>query len=130
MNSDRFVMNGISWRIRSVPYTSPMLVDRTDVLRVATTNPKTKTVYLNNQLYGDFLMTVFIHELGHCALYSYDLLKEIHRMVYPEYRIEMEEFICNFLADYGRGIFDIAYKSMGYEAWRMIPAAFDKRFMR
>lgn len=71
-------------------------------------------------------MTVFIHELGHCALYSYGFLDYIHRMVLPEYWIDMEEFICNFLADYGLGIFKIAFKTMGYEAWKEIPKAFEQ----
>lgn len=128
MKNDRFSMNGYSWRIKFVKYNSPMLVDRTRTLTVATTDPKTLTVYISDHLYGDFLMTVFIHELGHCALYSYDLLDDIHRMTYPDSWIDMEEFICNFLADYGRRLFDIAYRSMGYDAWRVIPAAFDKAF--
>lgn len=119
-------MNGYFWRVRFVDQNSPMLVDRTDTLTIATTDPKTKTVYLFNQLRGNWLMTVFIHELGHCALYSYGFLDYIHRMVLPEYWIDMEEFICNFLADYGLGIFKIAFKTMGYEAWKEIPKAFEQ----
>lgn len=119
-------MNGYFWRVRFVDQNSPMLVDRTDTLTIATTDPKTKTVYLSNQLRGNWLMTVFIHELGHCALYSYGFLDYIHRMVLPEYWIDMEEFICNFLADYGLGIFKIAFKTMGYEAWKEIPKAFEQ----
>lgn len=114
-------MNGDSWKVRFVSQNDRMLVDRTGILTVATTDPKTKTVYLSEQLRGDFLMTVFIHELGHCALYSFNLLEKIHRMTYPECWIEMEEFICNLLADYGLKIFRIAFSNMGYEAWKIIP---------
>lgn len=73
-------------------------------------------------------MTVFLHELGHCALYSFDLLDEIHRMTYPEYWIDMEEFICNIIADYGRKIFEVAYPSYGYHAWKLIPKALERHF--
>lgn len=124
---ETFSMNGILWKIKIVPYKSRMLVDRTNKLTVATTDPTHKTVYLSEKLYGDFLMTVFLHELGHCALYSFDLLEEIHRMTYPEYWIDMEEFICNFLADFGFQIFKIAFSTMGYEAWKLIPLAFEKK---
>lgn len=71
-------------------------------------------------------MTVFIHELGHCALWSFGFLDYIRYMVYPEYQIEMEEFICNFLADFGMRIFRVAFKTMGYDAWKVIPQAFEQ----
>lgn len=119
-------MNGYSWKTRFVPSRSPMLVDRTGTLTIATTDPETFTVYLSEELSGDMLMTVFIHELGHCALYSYGFLDFIRDRVEPKYRIEMEEFICNFLADYGARIFKIAFRTMGYEAWKLIPKAFEK----
>lgn len=92
---------------------------------MATTDPKTHTVYLSDELYGDFLMTVLIHELGHCAMISFGLLDEIRQMVYPEYWIEMEEFICNFLADFGFKVFKIAFDKMGYDAWKLIPSEFE-----
>ena len=126
MITDHFTMNGYFWRVRFVDHKSSMLVDRTNTLTIATTDPHTKTVYLNNQLQGDWLMTVFIHELGHCALYSYGFLDYIHSMVEPEYWIDMEEFICNFLADFGLKIFKIAFKTLGYDAWKLIPQAFEQ----
>ena len=49
-----------------------------------------------------------IHELGHCAIFSFDLLPDIHRMVKEKYWIEAEEWMCNFIADYGMMIFSIA----------------------
>lgn len=126
MVTDRFKMNGDSWDVRFVEADDPRLVDRTNKLTIATTDPVTMTVYLSNLLKGDFLMTVFIHELGHCALYSFGFLDRIRKWVKPEYWIKMEEFICNFLADYGMGIFRIAYKTLGYDAWKIIPGEFEK----
>lgn len=125
---DRFAMNGFLWKVEVVDQNDDRLVDRTDNLRVATTDPVTKTVCISNELSGNFLMTVFIHELGHCALWSYGFLEEIRRMVYPKYWIDMEEFICNFLADFGTKIFQIAYAQNGYAAWKQIPKAYEKIF--
>lgn len=124
---DRFSMNGDIWKVIFVDERNPMLVDRTRKLTVATTDPKTRTVYISNKLSGNFLMTVFIHELGHCALCSYGFLEKIHRMVLPEYWIDMEEFICNFLADYGHDIYKTAFRVLGYDAWKLIPIEFEKR---
>lgn len=127
VNLDHFSMNGDFWKVIFVNGHSPMLVDRTGKLTVSTTDPKRMTVFISEKLEGDFLMTVFIHELGHCALYSYGLLEEIHRMVYPEYWVEMEEFICNFLADFGYNIYKTAFRILGYDAWRVIPIEYEKR---
>lgn len=122
-----FSMNGYQWRVRFVPKNSYELVDRTNTLRVATTDPKTLCVYLSDQLYGSFLRRVFIHELGHCAMWSYGLLDDIHRMVRPEYWIEVEEWICNFIADYGGKIYDIANQlGFGQNAMLLVPEEIEK----
>lgn len=119
-------MNGYEWRIQFVDKNSSKLVDRTGKHTVATTDPKTKCVYLSKELYGDFLARVLIHELGHCAIVSFGLIFDIRRMVRPEYWIEAEEWICNFIADYGLTIFSIAYSELGYDAIRYIPQAVER----
>lgn len=114
-------MNGDIWNVRFVEPNDPMLVDRTDALTVATTDPSTLTIYLSKNLFGDFLIKVMLHELGHCALYSFDLAKDIHRMVKPEHWVEAEEWVCNLIADYGFRIFSSAFSVLGYDAWKYIP---------
>lgn len=116
-----FKMNGYSWQVFRVKDDSPMLVDRTNTLTVATTDPETFSIYLSEKLHGNFLVTVLIHELGHCALFSFHLIEDIHRMTYPEYWIEAEEWVCNFIADYGFKIFSAAYKTLGMRALDQIP---------
>lgn len=118
---NQFTMNGYLWQIVFVDPYDPMLVDRTGVLTVATTDPTTLTIYISNELSGEFLTHVLIHELGHCAIFSFDLLYDIHRMVKPKYWVEAEEWVCNFIADYGAKIFSIAYSVLGDDAWIFIP---------
>lgn len=118
---NQFTMNGYLWQIVFVDPYDPMLVDRTGVLTVATTDPTTLTIYISNELSGEFLTHVLIHELGHCAIFSFDLLIDIHRMVKPKYWIEAEEWVCNFIADYGTQIFNTAYSILGDDAWIFIP---------
>ncbi len=103
-----FSLNGVLWQITFVEPNHPELVDRTGQLRVATTNPVKHTIFLSQSLHGSFLRTVLIHELGHAAMISYDMLPEIHSMTKPQYWIEMEEYICNILADKGTALIDIA----------------------
>lgn len=121
-----FEMNGYLWQVVRVRSNDPMLVDRTNTLTVATTDPTTCTVYLSDALRGDFLVRVLIHELGHCALFSYGLIDDIHRVTYPDCWIEAEEWACNFIADYGFQIFSAAYKTLGMKALDRIPVELNK----
>lgn len=118
---DSFYMNGDLWHVKFVSPYSDKLVDRTKTLRVATTDPNEYCVYLARNLTGDFLNRVLIHELGHVTMISYDLIRDIHRMVYPEYWIEAEEWVCNIIADYGLKIFRAAYEVLGEQAWIYVP---------
>lgn len=52
--------------------------------------------------------------------------KLIHKVVKPEYWILAEEWVCNFIADYGAKIFSIAYSVLGNDAWMFIPYELDK----
>lgn len=119
-------MNGYAWEVCFVAPDDPMLVDRTGTLTVATTDPQTLCVYLSEDLEGGFLNKVLIHELGHCALFSFNLLEDIHRMVYPDRWIEAEEWICNFIANYGMKIYQAAYEVLGDNALYLIPQEIER----
>jgi len=43
-----------------------------------------------------------------------------------EKAMEAEEWVCNFIADYGMRIFSIAYEVMGEDAWMFIPYELDR----
>lgn len=119
-------MNGDIWHVQFVDPASPKLVDRTRTYRLATTDGDSGYIYLSNTLSGDMLNRVLIHELGHCAMFSFGLLDDIHRMVNPKHWIEMEEWVCNFIADYGYMIFSLAYVVLGDDAWICIPTELER----
>ena len=120
-----FYMNGILWHVEVSKSNSPMLVDRTGSRRLGTTDLSTHTIYLSDALDEEMKATVRIHELGHCALLSYNLLYDIHKMVRKEYWLEAEEWLCNYLIDYGIHIFEAFFEVLGANALRMIPEQFD-----
>ena len=97
---------------------NPLLVDRTDQMRLATTDPSTCHIYLSDSLHGTLLETVLIHEIGHCLMVSYNLLFRIHRIIPPEHWVTAEEWLCNFLATYGREVFEAASSVLGYKVRR------------
>lgn len=121
-----FLINGMVWKTEFVEPNSDLLIDRTNTLRIATTDPNTRTVYLSEEIPMDMRERVLIHELGHCVIFSYDLFDEIHQMVYPEYWIDVEEWVCNFIADYGYTIFSIAKGIMGDKAWDIVPRELER----
>lgn len=118
---DKFIMNGQIWKVRFVSPNNPVLIDRTDVFTVGVTDPVTMTVYLADNLYGEFLTLVTLHELSHVMMYAYGYLDEIHRYCKRRYWIPMEELIANLIADRAREIFDRAYEIVGDEAIRFVP---------
>ena len=103
-----FVLHGMLWVPVVVPHDDHRLVDRTGIARLATTDPSTHCVYLSNRLKGKDLETVMLHEVGHCAIYSFGLLEQLHSFVNEDNWIEAEEWLCNYLANYGRDIFHAA----------------------
>lgn len=120
---DSFILNGYLWRVKYVDPDNLLLIDRTGTRTVATTDPSTGTIYISNALASNrsFLVRVLVHEIGHCALFSFDLLDEIHNFVEPQYWIEAEEWVCNFIADYGLQIFNAAYNILGDSALMFVP---------
>ena len=109
MNS--FYMNRVLWYVEVVPRNSPMLVDRTGNERIGTMDPELKTIFLSDQLTGETKSRVLIHELGHCAIFSFNLQYDIHKVVKEDYWLEAEEWLCNFIAGYGRLIFETEMKN-------------------
>ena len=118
---DEFYMNGLHWNVRWTKSTDPILVDRTNVLTCAVTDPETMTIYLSNKLCGGFLTRVVLHELSHAMMYSYHYLDEIHRYCKKRYWIDMEELIANLIADRAYEIFQRAYDIVGDDAIRFVP---------
>lgn len=118
---NRFIMNGRIWNVRFTRPDNPILIDRTSNWTVAVTDPETMSIYLADNLHGDFLTRVTLHELSHAVMYSYDYLDDIHRMCKKRYWIEMEEFIANIIADRAHEIFERAYDIVGDDAIRFVP---------
>lgn len=70
-------------------------------------------MYVSRELKGRDLEKVMLHEMGHCAMYSYDLLDSLHAIVPPEAWVDIEEWVCNYLANYGREVMHAAMTALG-----------------
>lgn len=110
-------MNGYKWHVTYVYPVDNRLIDRTGGRKLATTDPNKHEICLSSDLKRDpvMLLRVLSHELSHAVMISYHLLDDIYHLVPPKNRVEMEEWICNFLADYGVDVFTIAYFILGVD---------------
>ena len=92
-----FSINGIKWNIVFVPPNSKELLRSDKTRTVGVTDWNKRTVFLSDRLKGGFLRKVTIHELCHCACFSYNINIDI----------QQEEFLCDFVSTYGDEIFEV-----------------------
>lgn len=109
----QFYMNGDLWRVQFVPPQDDVLIDRTGKRTLAVSDYSTMLISIASNLHGELLNRVFIHELGHCVMFSYGLLQDLHRMVKKRYWVDAEEFVCNILADYSHFVIGTARDILG-----------------
>lgn len=122
----QFYMNGDLWRVRFASPSDNVLIDRTGERTLAVSDYSTRIISIANNLYGELLSRVFIHELGHCVMFSYGLLPELHRMVKKQYWVEAEEWVCNFIADYSCFVIRTARDILGNQFTYVAPTGAER----
>ena len=111
-----FYMNGYLWHCVLVRPNADILIDRTGARRIATTDARTRSIYISQSVDPGMRKRVILHELAHVAMLSYGLIPEVEQFTIPSEQITAEEWVCNFIADYGHEIFEIA--AALYALWR------------
>ena len=122
----QFYMNGDLWRVRFVFPNDNVLIDRTEQRTLAVSDYSTGVISIANNLHGELLNRVFIHELGHCVMFSYGLLPELHRMVKKRYWVDAEEWCCNILADYSHFVIGMARDILGNQFTYVAPVGMER----
>ena len=95
-----FSINGELWRVVYVPSNSISLMKPDGTFAVGACDDYTKSIYLNDRLYGDYLKKVLCHEITHAAMFSYNV----------DLSIDQEELLANLIATYGQEIIAITNK--------------------
>lgn len=114
------------WRVQFVPSQDDVLIDRTGNRTLGVSDYSTHIISIANNLHGELLNRVFIHELGHCVMFSYGLLPELHRMVKKRYWVDAEEFVCNILADYSHFVIGTARDILGNKFTYVAPVGAER----
>lgn len=89
-----FIVNGHIWYIEFVNPYSPLLQRSDGSYTVGMTDMNTHTIYISNNVYGEFLHKIFKHELCHVYALEYDIY-------FPPF---YEEVFADALATYGQSI--------------------------
>jgi hypothetical protein len=93
-----FIINNILWRVIYINPADRIFTKSDGTKTVGVTDNNTNTIYIANNLFPSFREKVITHEVCHACMFSYGV----------DIDLDTEEFICNFLADYGREIVDIS----------------------
>ena len=104
-----FYLNGINWKIKFVSSKSNDLKREDGSITLGVCDNNVKCIYLSNSLKGYLLERVFIHELTHAWIFSYNFYLTL----------EEEEFICEFVSLYSRDILKTADSLISECAFRI-----------
>ena len=95
-----FVINGISWRVRIVPPTYPMLLTEYNSFTLGCCDNNTKTIYITDGLSEIKFRKVLAHEITHAAMFSYNVLLSL----------DQEELLADIFSTYGNEIVAVTNK--------------------
>lgn len=95
-----FRLNGTVWRVVFVEPSNPGLIDRTNTLRLATTDPVSHIIRISSAVVPPLLDKVLLHEVAHAITISYGLLDFLGIMIPDKYRISVEEWAVQLVENY------------------------------
>lgn len=88
------IINGLSWRVRFVSPTHPMLLMPKLTYALGVCDKPTQTIYINETLSYRKTKEVLIHELTHAFVFSYS----------ESFSYDEEERIADFVSKYAEKI--------------------------
>lgn len=94
----RFQVNGIYWKVIFVNPSSDDLRRDDGSITLGVCDNNVKCIYISSALRGLLYEKVLIHELTHAWIFSYGIYLTL----------EQEEFVCEFVSNYGRDILSMA----------------------
>lgn len=95
-----FLINNIAWKIAFVNSNYPLLRRKTGQYSVGACDNLTRTIYLNENLKGNFLKKVLCHQITHAAMFSYNV----------NLTLQQQELVADLISTYGDEIIYITNK--------------------
>lgn len=92
-----FSINGEQWRVLFVRSNDVSLLKPNGAFAIGACDDYTKTIYLDENLRGDYLKKVLCHEITHAAMFSYNVALSLAQ----------EELIAELMSTFGDEIVEI-----------------------
>lgn len=68
-----FTINGELWHVEIVPPNYHLLQRPSGVFAIGVCDDMSRTIYISNEVQGDYLKKVLSHEITHAAMFAYDV---------------------------------------------------------
>ena len=107
------VIRGHVWRVVRVAPDNPFLIDRTGVLRIATTDPSTRTIRISESIPIPMFDQVYLHEVSHAIMYEAGVTELLEQLPDDRQQILAEELLAWFMEHHGIEAIDAASSSLG-----------------
>ena len=108
-----FVINGETWRVVRVPAGDPRLIDRTGEPRLATTDPRSRTVSISEAVQPPLLDRVLIHEIAHAVTVSWGLLPRMRSEAMRGDMTGLEEWAAQLVENHAIEALEAAREVLG-----------------
>lgn len=92
-----FIINGEKWRVIFVYSRHPALLKPNGDFAIGACDDFSKTIYLSNNLSGEYLKRVLCHEITHAVMFSFNI----------EMPLVQEELFAELTATFGEEIIKI-----------------------
>lgn len=107
------VIRGNVWRVVRVSPGDPFLIDRTGTLRIATTDPVTKTIRISKTVLPPMFDQVYLHEAAHAAMTENNVPELLSVVVDDNSQVLTEELLAWFLESHGIEVVNAVSESLG-----------------
>ena len=108
-----FVVGGEVWQVVTAQPGDPRLTDRTGHERLATTDPLTRSVYLNSSLRPPLLDRVLLHEVAHAVTISHGLLTTLRSKLPTDTWVHAEEWSAQLVENHAMEAVQAARRALG-----------------
>lgn len=107
------VIRGSVWRVARVSPGNPFLIDRTGVLRIATTDPVGKVIRISYAVPASLFDQVYIHEAAHAMMIEAGITDVLWQVTEERRQVLTEEMLAWFLEHHAIEVIDAVSQSLG-----------------
>ena len=104
------------WRVVRVLPDDPLLIDRTNTPRIATTDPHTKTIRISSVVVPPLFDMVYLHEAAHASMSESGVSELLEQLPDERQQVLAEELLAWFLEHHAIEVVDAVSASLGRPA--------------